>query len=92
MQGDLAKIRKFPDQIRSIIKKGWSSGLEIRQKTNNEQNSNTVSETRGLDKQELSNRNEPPTSEKRQNTPQKDRANTNTRTKNRFRKFKENYE
>ena len=46
------------DQIRSIIKKGWFSDLEILeicQKTNNEQDPNTVSDTLDFNQQEQSN-------------------------------------
>ena len=76
-------------------KKNWFSVLEIleiHQETNKEQETNTVSDTLCFDKQEESNRNEPPTLENRKTTPQQQRTNTNTRTKNEFRKFKENYE
>ena len=58
--------------LRIIIKKGWFSDLEILEihlKTNNEQDTNTVSDTLCFDKQEKSNRNEPPTSEHRNTTP-----------------------
>ena len=51
---------RLADQVRTIIKKGWFSDLkilEICQKTNNEQDTNTVSDTLAFDKQEQSNRN-----------------------------------
>ena len=51
-------------QVRTIIKKIF----EIHQKTNNEQDSNTKSDTLNIDKQEQSNRNEQPTSENRNTT------------------------
>ena len=60
--------QKFANQIRTIIKKGWFSDLEIldiHQKTNHEQVSNTISDTPSINKQEQSNQNKPPTSENR---------------------------
>ena len=57
--------RRLADQVRTIIKKCWFSDLEIleiRQKTINEPDTNTVSETLGFDKQEQANRNKRPTS------------------------------
>ena len=54
-----------------MIKKGWFSDLEIleiHQKTNNEQNTYTVSDTLGFDRHEQSSRNKPPTSENRNTT------------------------
>ena len=59
--------QRFSDQVRTIIKKAWFSDLEIleiHRKTNNEQDTNAVSDTPRFDKQEQSNRNEPPTSKK----------------------------
>ena len=58
-------------QVMTLLMKGWFSDfeiLEIRQKTKNQQNTNTVSGILGFAKQEQSNRNEPPTSEKRNTT------------------------
>ena len=49
--------QRFTDQVRTMIKKGWFSDfeiLEIRQKTNNEQDPYTLSNTLGFDKQEQS--------------------------------------
>ena len=54
-----------------MIVKGWFSDIEIQEihkKTNNKQNSNTISDTTSIDKQELSHWNEPPTSENRNAT------------------------
>ena len=83
--------QRLVDQVGTIIKKGLFSDLEILE-TNNEQDTNTVSDTLGFNKQEQSNRNEPPTPENRNTAhPLKHSANSNTRTKNKFRKFKENY-
>ena len=56
------------DQVRTIIKKGWCSDieiLEIHQKRNNEQDCNTKSDTPSINKQKQPNRNEPQTSENR---------------------------
>ena len=56
--------QRFADQ-------GWFFDLEIleiHQKTNNEQDSNTISDTPSIDKQEQSNLNKPPTSKKRNTT------------------------
>ena len=58
------------DQVRTIIKKGWFSDLEIPeiyQKINNEQDSNTISDTPSINKQKQPNRNESPNSENRNN-------------------------
>ena len=75
-------------QVRKI-KKGWFSDLEtleIHQKTNNELDSHTISDT-SIDKQEQSNRNELLTSENRNTTrlnntlPNNTEPNTKTRTK-----------
>ena len=47
-------------KVRTIIKKGWFPDfkiLEIHQKTNNEQDSKTLSDTPSTDKQEQSNQN-----------------------------------
>ena len=46
----------------------WRWKLEIHQKINNEQDSNTISDIPSIDKQEQSNRNEPRTSENRNTT------------------------
>ena len=64
--------QRLVEQFGTIIKKGWFSDLEIqeiRQKTNKEQDTNTVSDTLGFDKQELSNRNEPTTWKNRNTKP-----------------------
>ena len=59
--------QRLSDQVRTmIIKKGWFSDfeiLEIHQKINNQQGSNTVLDTSIINKQKQPNRNEPPTSE-----------------------------
>ena len=58
--------QRFVDQVRTIIKKGWFSELEIieiHQKINNQQGNNTVPDTSNINKQKQLNRNEPPTSE-----------------------------
>ena len=63
--------QRLTDQVKTIIKKGCFSDhkiLEIHQRTNNEQDSNAISDTPSIDKQEQSNRNEPPTSENRNTT------------------------
>ena len=62
---------RFADQVRTIIKEGWFSDLEIleiHQKTNNIQDSKTISDTPSTDKQEQSNQNELPISENRNTT------------------------
>ena len=54
-----ATSQRLVDQVRTIIKKDWFSDFEIldtHQKTNNEQDSNTISDTPTIDKQEQSNR------------------------------------
>ena len=58
-------------QVRAIIKKGWFSHLEIleiHQKMNYEQDTNTISDTPRTDKQNQSNQNEPLISENRNAT------------------------
>ena len=63
---DFQTSQKLADQVRTIIKKGWFSDLEIlkiHQKINNEQDSNTVPDTSNINKQKQSNRNEAPTLE-----------------------------
>ena len=92
-------ILRLGDQVRKIIKKVWFSGieiLEIHQKTNIEDDNNTISDTPIIDKQEQSNRNEPSTSELQtphnqttlNKTPQSKHKHKNN---NKFRKFKVNY-
>ena len=66
--------------------------LEIHQKIDNEQESNTISDAPSINKQELPNRNELPTSENRDATLPNNAVNTNTRTKGKSIKFKVNYE
>ena len=54
-----------------MIKKGWFSDLEIleiQQKINNEQDSNTGPDTSSINNQKQPNRNEPPTSENENTT------------------------
>ena len=63
--------QRLADQVRTIIKKGWFSDLEIleiHQKINNEQDSNTISDIPSIDKQKQSNWNETLTSENRNAT------------------------
>ena len=60
--------QKLADQVRTIKNNGWFSDLEIleiHEKTNNIQDTNTISDTTSIDKQEVSSRNEWPTSENR---------------------------
>ena len=62
--------QKLAGQVRTIIKKGWLSDLEIletHQKINNREDSNTISDTPSINKKK-SNQNEPPTSENRNPT------------------------
>ena len=65
--------QRLVDQVRTIIKKGWFSGLEILeilQKTNSEskQDANTISDTPSIDKQERPNRKELQTKKDRNTT------------------------
>ena len=63
--------QRFADQVKTIIKKGWFSELEIieiYQKLNNQQGSNTVPETSNINKQKQPQQNEPPTSANRNTT------------------------
>ena len=63
--------KRHSDQVRTIIQKGWFSDLEIleiHQKINYEQDTNTFTDTPRIDKQKQSNRNEQPTSENRNTT------------------------
>ena len=56
----------FADPVRTIIKKGWFSDLEIieiQQKINDQQGNNTLPYTSNINKQKQTNRNESPTSE-----------------------------
>ena len=60
--------QSLADQVRVIIRKGWFSDLEmleILQKTNSEQDINTISNKPSIEKQEQSNRNYLETSENR---------------------------
>ena len=62
--------QRLADQVRTIIKKGWFSDLEIleiNQKTKNEQDSKIISDTPSTEEQEQSNRNESPISGNRNN-------------------------
>ena len=54
---------RLADQVRTIIKKGSFSDLEILEIINNELESNTVPDTSNINKQKQPNRNERPTSE-----------------------------
>ena len=63
--------KRLANQVRSIIKKGWFSGLEIieiQQKINDQQAYNTLHDTSNIEEQKQPNRNEPPTSENRNPT------------------------
>ena len=63
--------QRLADQVWTIINKGWFSDLEIQeipQKTNKEQDTNTISDTPRVDKQEHPNRNGPPISANRNPT------------------------
>ena len=68
--------------------------LEIHQKINNEQDSNTISDTQGFGKQEhsLTEINHQLCKIETPHTPNNTEQNTNTRTKNKSKKFKENPE
>ena len=59
---------------------------------NNKEDLNTVPDTSKISKQKQPNRNEPPTSENGHYTTKERITNTNTRTKGKSRKIKENYE
>ena len=75
---NIASMHKFSDNkpknrlpSEDNEKKGWFSDLEIleiHQKINNEQDTNTISDTPIIDKQEQSNRNKLPISENRNTT------------------------
>ena len=57
--------QRLADQVRTIIKKGWFSDLEIleiHQKIHNQQGSNRVLDSSNINKQKQPNWNEPPTS------------------------------
>ena len=60
--------QRLANQVRTIIKKGWFSDLEIHQKINNEQDSNTIPDIPSINKQKQPNRKEPPTLENRNAT------------------------
>ena len=65
------------DQVRTIIKKGWFSDLdilEIHQKINNKQGNYTVRDTSRFIKQKQPNRNELPSSEKKKRHTAKQRT------------------
>ena len=50
--------QRLADQVRTVIKKSWFSNieiLEIHQKMNNEQDTNTISDTPSIDKKGQSN-------------------------------------
>ena len=53
--------QRLADQLRTIMKKGWFSDIEILEINQNEQDSNTVFDTASNNKQKQPNRNEPPT-------------------------------
>ena len=60
--------QRLADQVRTIIKEGWFSDLEIleiHQKINNEQDNNIISDTPSTNKRKHPNQNEPPTSDDR---------------------------
>ena len=57
--------QRLDDQVRKIKKKGWFSDLEMlemHQKINNENDSNIVPVSSGINKEKHLNRNEPPSS------------------------------
>ena len=59
---------RLADQVRTIIKKGWFSDLEIKeiqQRINDQQGNDTLSATSNINTQKQPNRNQPPTSENR---------------------------
>ena len=64
--------QRLADQVRTIIKKGWFSDLEIieiDQEINDQQNSNdTLPDTSNINKQKQPIRKEPPTSENENST------------------------
>ena len=75
----LQTSQRLADQVRTIIKKGWFSVheiLEIHQKINNEQGSNTVPDTSNISIQKQPNRNVSPTS-KNENTTQQNNTQLN---------------
>ena len=79
----------------TIIKKIWFSDfeiLEIKQKINIEQDSNTISDTPSIDEQEQCNRNEPLNSENRNTTQSKKEGKFYHKKQEKNRKFIENYE
>ena len=93
--------QRLADQVRTIIKKGWFSNLEIFEillKINDQQGcNNTLPGTSNINKRTQSIQNELPTSEngiptQPNCTTKQPRINTNTRTKVKSRKFKENFE
>ena len=58
--------QRLADQVRTIMKKGWFSDLEIieiHQKINDQERRNTLAGTSNINKQKQSIQNEPPTSE-----------------------------
>ena len=94
--------QRLADQVRTIIKKGWFSDLEIReihQKINDQQSgNNTLPGTLNNNKENQPIRKEPPTSEN-ENSPQPNTAQPNKpeqtlsqEQKLYLEKFKENYE
>ena len=92
--------QRLADQVRTIIKKGWFSDLElleIHQKAH-KQNYNTVPDTSSGVKQKQTNEKEQKTSVNENTTlpndtlPSNQEKNTITRTKDKSRKCKENHE
>ena len=64
--------QRLDDQVRTIIKKGWFSDfeiLEIHQKMNNEQDSNTAPDTSSINNENQPNRNQSPILENGNTTP-----------------------
>ena len=93
--------QRLADQVKTIIKKGYFSDLEIIEihlKINNQQGNNRVSDTSNVNKQKHPNRNEPPTSEQGNSTqpnnvqPNNSEQILSQEPKVKSRKFKENYE
>ena len=90
------KSQRLAGQVRTIMKKGWFSNLEIlkiHQKMNNEQDSNTVPDKSRINKQKwTTNFGKWKHHTTKQRTTKQPKINTITRTKGKSRKFKENYQ
>ena len=76
-----ATSQRLTDQVRKIITKGWFLDLElleIHKKINNQQGSNTIPDTSGINNKKRLNRNKPQISENG-NTTQPNNAQPNNR-------------